>query len=186
MENVAVTVQTKLELQDFINRKLLEWKYNDQELRLNKRRDKELRGNRKQIITDLADRLHNECLIPEQMVAAELFKRIGNKPISRRLQLMYLPAKYKDPNKMPSEETLMKRSVKRVGAALREDEMQILKNTNVVIIPKQKIQGLVEASFHCKNNVVIIVSKDTRRPIAVYPDIRAGDYPIRVEELFNI
>lgn len=186
MKNTAVTVQTKIELDDFIKRKLLEWNFNEQELKITKHQDKKLRGKRREIITELADRIHNECLIPEQMVAAELFRRIGAKPISRRLQLMYLPANYKDPNKMPSEATLIKRSVKRVASELLDEEKQALRNTNVMIIPKQKIQTLVEASFHCKNNVVVIVSKHTRRPIATYPDIRAGDYPIRVEELFDL
>lgn len=143
------------------------------------------REARKAAILRCAEYIHRVRLIPEQMVSEELQRVIPKKALSRRYLLLLTPDKYKNPNKRPSDEALIKRSVKRVNSELMPEENKAMRLAHVVIIPKQKVQSILEASFHCKNNVVIIVSKDNRRPIAVYPDTRADQYSIRVEELLT-
>lgn len=180
MKNEAITVQTKVEhttiLQETIQG-LLECKTED------KNRKYLTREKRKKILLKYADFLHeNGC--PEVMVCAKVCQTL-KKFISVTYITTLLPDKYKNPKLQHSDATKIKRSIKRIGAMVSESESEALKNHNVVIIPKQKVQLIMESSLRCKNNVVLILGKTNRRPIAIYPDVNSQDYPIRIEELLE-
>lgn len=190
MKNEALTVQTNVEhttiLQETIMA-LLECKAADKvakdQIKENKKRVYLTREKRKQILMRYADHLH-QTGTPETEVCTKVYHDL-QKFISQSYVALLLPDRYKNPNLLHSPEHQVKRAVKRVSSLVSETELQTLKHHNVVIVPKQKVQLILEASLHCKNNVVLILSKDTRRPIAIYADIKADQYPIKLHELLD-